>query len=813
MQWRQIIDADSDRVPLFDGRGAAALAEEAWSVVHQWGAGGESWRGWRSGEGELDDPAIFARWAEAYAARLRAVDALDVALVPDRLARSAERFCRNLAPSVFAGFIEPTPQQERLLAALRDAGAEMRHEDTLPAIEPGVTRTVGAKPHDEVALALRWARDRAASNPEVRIGLVVADLGARRESVIALAIDALCPTAGLPGGGKTSLPFGISLGPPLAAVPLVATALDLIAHLDGVLETGRAAALLRSPYLSGAEAHWTARAQVEREWLRQGVREVTLSDAIAALDRSSSDLAARWRAGRDARAAARPSTPREWSDVWRAWLATAGWPGDRSLDSSDYQARVAWERTLLEFARLGAVAPRLSSARALATLHVLASEQRFQPEGGPEPIQILGVLEASGLAFDALWIAGLAADRWPSAPSPNPLLPLAWQRQRNVPHATAQRERDYAAALTARFARAAPEVVFSSPATIDDHPASPSALILAFPERNAPAPQRTWPEEMAQKTFLESIVDDRAPSLEPGSRVPGGAQIIVRQSDCPFQAVARYRLGARPWPVPSPGLTPPERGLLAHAALARFWTAVRDSRTLISLDDPALAQRIGAAVDGALEALPATRWRALPDVLREGEARRLAQLLRAWLAIERTRPAFTVDSIEAPAVLQLAGVEFSLKRDRVDALADGGVAILDYKTGPVERPRLWFEERPRSAQLGAYTLAQAALAPRRAVRAVGYAELRPEGVAVAGLAADEDAWPELEPVSAAPGGSWSGLEAWWRTRLEALAEEIRTGHAAVVPRLEPSPCRYCGLQAFCRIETVPAAGPEDAIDE
>ncbi|HZI84731.1 MAG TPA: hypothetical protein VFF44_12515, partial [Casimicrobiaceae bacterium] len=86
LQWRQIVEADVDRVPLFDARGAAALAAEAWSIVHQWGTGGESWRAWRIGEGELDDPAVFARWAEAYAARLRALGARDLALVPDALA-------------------------------------------------------------------------------------------------------------------------------------------------------------------------------------------------------------------------------------------------------------------------------------------------------------------------------------------------------------------------------------------------------------------------------------------------------------------------------------------------------------------------------------------------------------------------------------------------------------------------------------------------------------------------------------------------------------------------------------------------------
>jgi ATP-dependent helicase/nuclease subunit B len=445
-------------------------------------------------------------------------------------------------------------------------------------------------------------------------------------------------------------------------------------------------------------------------------------------------------------------------------------------------------------------------------LRSLAIEQGFQPEGGPAPIQILGLLEGTGLAFDALWVTGLAADRWPSASSPNPLLPLAWQRERNVAHATAAREREYAEGLTLRFASAAPEVVFSFASSVDDHALSPSALILAYEERPLPPVHPAWASEIAFGTKLETLVDDRAPPLARGSRAPGGAHIVAAQSDCPFKAVARYRLRAKPWPMPCAGLTPLERGLMVHAALARFWLAVRDHATLVALEEDALTGHIGAAIDHALRELSPSRWRTLPALVRDGEARRLEGLMRAWLAVERGRPAFTAEALEARVSLQLAGLEFSLQRDRVDTLADGGVAILDYKTGQVDRPRQWFEDRPRSAQLGLYTLAQHAL-PESAVRVAAYVELRPEAVSVAGLCADEDAWPGLDPAALAPGGTWASLEAWWRRELEALAAEIASGHAAVTPRVAPSPCRNCGLQPVCRIESVRAVDPNEATDE
>lgn len=286
LQWRHLVETDEQRVPLLDPRGAAELAADAWSLVHQWGAGGESWRAWRQDSSDADDPAVFARWAEAYAAGLHAVHGLDLALLPDALAALGGRLGRNLRPTVLAGFLELTPQQERLFAALRAAGGNLQNLDSLPDLDVNASRTVAATPRDEIAAALAWAREHAFARPEARIGIVVEDLAARRDEIVALAQDLLCPGAILPGA-TSSAPFEISLGIALADVPLIGTALDLIALAESPLPIGNAAVALRSAYLPAAEAEWPRRARIERDWIEEGRREVTLADAIAALQRCS----------------------------------------------------------------------------------------------------------------------------------------------------------------------------------------------------------------------------------------------------------------------------------------------------------------------------------------------------------------------------------------------------------------------------------------------------------------------------------------------------------------------------------------------
>jgi probable DNA repair protein len=801
--WEQMVDADGRT--LLNPRGAAAIAAEAWSLVHAWGAGGESWRAWRRDDREPDDPSMFAAWAERFAAELRRAGMIDVAQLPDTLATLAPHVAALKRTIILAGFFEFTPQQERLFAALGNEGATLHRLDTLPPIEARVRRTTAVSPRAELIAALTWARGKLIDAPGARVGIVIDDLALRRGEVIALAEDILCPSSILPGSPASAPSFEVSLGASLASIPLIVAALDLIELAESRLAAGAAAALLRSPYLPGADPGWASRAAIERDWLEAGRREVTLADAVAALDHRAPALATRWRNASSMRERERTASPRHWADAWRTWLAAAGWPGPRTLDSAEYQAREAWERLLLQFSSLGAVSTRMSRSTAVDKLRAMSRETVFQPEGSDAPIQILGVLEASGMAFDALWVARLAADRWPRGPDPNPMLPIAWQRERRIPRANSSGELAFARALTAGFAAAAGEVVFSSASTIDDRPSSPSALIMAYPEWPIPTSPPAWPRMIATHQRLESVADDHAPRLAPGSIAPGGSRIIASQSDCPFQAAARHRLAAEPWPGPLGGLSPPERGELVHLAVAAFWNVAGDQATLVAFDNAGVKRAVEAAVQSALAQFPAVRWRSLPTLVRGAEATRLERLLHAWLEIERARPPFTAQGVEAKAKVDLASLTFRIKFDRVDALADGGMAIIDFKTGLAERPAQWFDPRPRATQLGMYVLAQRDAHPGVKVRAAAYAQLRPDAVAAVGLAADASAWPALSPVtevSARKLDDWQALEGWWRSQLGALAAEIAAGNAVVSPRQKPLACRTCCLQPLCRIQSV-----------
>jgi probable DNA repair protein len=473
---------------------------------------------------------------------------------------------------------------------------------------------------------------------------------------------------------------------------------------------------------------------------------------------------------------------------------------------------------LAAFATLVAVTPALARNDALEALRALAARTLFQPESSPARIRILGVLEAAGLDFDALWITGMTAERWPPAPQPNPLLPLAWQRDRRIPRSDPASDLEHARALTEGFSRAANEVIASHARHADGFERAGSALFESWHEcdfATMPPVAGLARTIAAQGGVFATSADERAPPLPDGSAAKGGVGIIESQSACPFQAFARFRLRADAWPGTSEGLTPMERGSLLHAALAALWDSVIDHATLVALTATELDTRIADAVAHARSKLDRVRWQSLPAAVASGESQRLADTVRAWLdVIERGRPPFVVRATESTVPLALGGMSLALRIDRVDALADGGVAVIDYKSGRAVTPGNWFASRPSGTQVGLYALALQATQERPLVRAAVYAQLKAGEIEVIGLAADARAWPPVKSAAdtkSVPCANWTEVEADWAHRLGALAADFRQGAAAVTPR-DGQCCERCELQALCRIQSLddaPATAPAD----
>jgi probable DNA repair protein len=449
----------------------------------------------------------------------------------------------------------------------------------------------------------------------------------------------------------------------------------------------------------------------------------------------------------------------------------------------------------------------MSSAQALLRLRRLAADTLFQPESGAAPVQILGILESAGLEFDHLWVGGLTDDAWPLAARPNPFIPVALQKKAGIPEAAADTALALDRRITDDWLHAATEVVISHPLREKDRELLPSALIAGVAAGEVELPQfPRYRDVLHAARSLESVPDGAAPAY-PAKDVRGGTRVLADQAACPFRAYARHRLGAEGIDTPADGLNALDRGNLLHALMAQLWGTLRTKARLDTITPDELAAAIDDAAAVAVAKVRAQRAGVLDGRLADLERARLARLAREWLTVESMRGDFEVVAREEKRTLEVAGLAFAGRIDRMDWLKDGtpdgGHVLIDYKTGRAT-PKDWLDERPDDPQLPLY-----AIAAKEDVAAVAFARIKTGEMRFMGLTRDAAVLPKVKPAE-----SWPGLLATWRRELELLGREFAEGIARVDPKRGLKTCRHCDLHPLCRVhERIAALEDEDASDD
>jgi ATP-dependent helicase/nuclease subunit B len=218
------------------------------------------------------------------------------------------------------------------------------------------------------------------------------------------------------------------------------------------------------------------------------------------------------------------------------------------------------------------------------------SDTPFQAESLHEPVQVLGVLESAGIAFDHLFVVGLHDEAWPFAPQPNPLLPVSVQRARDMPRASASWEAGFAQRMMSLWRNTAKNLTYSCALQDGDLLRRPSRLLSGVDEAQDDSPPAwlSYARSMHAGAQLETFGGEPAPSLAPVYAAVGGAAVLDNQSACPFRAFAIHRLGAHPLEEGRIGLDARERGALLHKVLALFYNEVRSQGALLALSEAAL---------------------------------------------------------------------------------------------------------------------------------------------------------------------------------------------------------------------------------
>jgi len=326
----------------------------------------------------------------------------------------------------------------------------------------------------------------------------------------------------------------------------------------------------------------------------------------------------------------------------------------------------------------------ISPADYPALLKTVISERIVRrPELPSSHVRIYGPLEARLQSADCLVLGGLVEGVWPPEPRSDPWLsrPMRNTLGLDLPERRISLSaHDFAQALGAR------KVVLAYPARLGGAPTVPSRFVQRLAAvagerewsrvRANGATYLAWARALDQPSEVKRI--ERPEPKPPRATRPTSLSVTEIETWLrdPYSIYAKHILRLRDL---DPVDTPPgaaDRGILIHGALSEF------TRTYAALlpPDPARALiEIGTRHFAALEDYPEARAFWWPRFVR------IAQWFAGWEVERRGRVADVAAEINGRIEFPVGERVFALRAraDRIEKLAGGDYAILDYKTGQV----------------------------------------------------------------------------------------------------------------------------------
>ena len=782
--WRMVIDAAQVGPDCLDPGGAARAAQRARRTLREYLIPLSA-----LSDQQSEEVTAFLDWNQAFEQRCRALGCV-----------SADTLQSPQGPPLHpVSWLESAQWRPAARRWLERFGEVLKAQDRTS----GPASVIGApSPAAELAGMAEWARAGLADE-RFRAWICVPDLRRRRAEVVDAFDAALAPQRfGLPGGSAAP-PYAVAGGTPLADYASVRAALELLAASLDAVPFARFSMLLRAPELQAGDEDSSSAARLDVALRRRASSEadlatwLELAERVARGEKMAPPAALQRLRAAQQRLLERRGAHRfsEWVAVWIAALEAGPWAFRGRWSSIEYQAAERFRELLATLATGDAVLGTHAQDSAQRILRRAARETPFQVQTGVPAVWVSGQLLDPWLNYDGIWVAGCDDEQWPPPVVPVALLPIRLQRQYGVISASPGLQLAAAIELQSRWPKRAGQCVFSHADAAEGNASSPSPLLPKDASRLSPAfgsvPQPHWRALFETAPALQSLWDELAPPHAGNERTHGVATLRA-QSRCAFRGFAETRLDVQRLEQPVPGFSDRERGELVHHALEHVWSMLHDSTALQALLPEAQAQLLDAAATRALAIVckrrdPGRLWQ-------QRERIRLHNLLGNWLQLERARAPFSIEALEqGDQIARFAGLEFKVRIDRVDRLADGARILIDYKTGAASAD--WRGERPDNPQLPIYALLR-----REALAAVAYAKVNAAESGFVVESERRDIFPRTRATKLEGMPAFADLVEVWSRRMTRIAGEFAAGRAEVAPTIKA--CKNCDLHGLCR---VPAA--------
>jgi len=616
--------------------------------------------------------------------------------------------------------------------------------------------------------------------------------------------------------GQASTPieetFNITLGTPLLEHPLVQAALIPLRLLGDEEKRHLLMALLLSPYygawagnrrqLARLDHHWremTPEADLDSLYGKARSREPKLVPYLSPGGTDLLDLLLPFQRRISLSAAG-------WKDLLNKLWGSVQFP--LLADESDRIACNHLESTLLSLVTdLGS--STMDARTFLAWFRQALSAEIFQLTASEQAgVQVMGLIESRGLAFQRLFLLGMTSTALPQPVRPLPFLDS--EERRKVLGGTLRSQYEFAHAAFQHLLATSPEIILSRPEEIEGEPVSATPF---WPTGWQSAPVDFWtiPDaawfrarwlRSAWKGFIEPWTEDtEADHLSIPIPLPKSISVssLAVAFQCPFRFLIQELLELKPLAEPVGGLRPEDRGLSIHQVLACITRKLRPKLQEGNLDWELVFPAVQECVDAVHEKMAAIpswqverrRWLGKEFGLLKLWFREELNHLQAgwrWLAEEIPFKGLTVEGWPTTLTGRI---------DRVDLHPELGLLCWDYKSGSSPNFSEVFNHLSEP-QLPAYLLAIV----QGLVKIPGHSRLHKYPLQAGYITLKSEKNLKLDRLRA-DAEQWQDLLGVWEKRLAELGHQLQQGvfQAEPVPSAQPREqerlCSYCGLLTIC----------------
>ncbi|GAA4363445.1 PD-(D/E)XK nuclease family protein [Kangiella marina] len=777
--WQTMVAKSDITQTLLNAKQTQKLSHDAWRLCQQWQIETLDYL-----PGDQDQVA-FETWFKEYQKLLSQKDWVDSYQQPNHLLDVFSAIVDQLPDTIITyGFQQPTPQQSSLFERLQ----QHKNVTSWQLLEAQAPRQLNIHalpdPKTEILAAVRWAKDKLKQNEQTDIAIVVPELDKWRPYIERVIQREFYAKSLADGEDSHQQLHDFSIDESLSQQPLVAVVIDWLRLTCGSLSKQQLQHLLLSPYLySEREDHWQA-TQLEL-YVRQSTKSYYTLDELLKMSRrlkiqlSWLGAAEQWQQVEHKRQDLKSHI----SDVLRL-LEELHWTGYRSLSSREYQVQQTFVEAIKSAQSLQRVlAESMTYPFACNILFECLDQQSFHQQRPRAPLQIVGMLEAIGLRFSAVWLVGATDQVLPQKAVPNPFLSKALHAQYDLPGSSHLREVEYAKSVLDSLLPNK-DVVVSYAEFDGEQEQMISPLLQSLTERHpiekldleSDLPQ--WLAGWSDIKHLEYYEDSRGLPIAQNFEVRGGTGLLRMQAASPFDAYLKYRLQLEPFEVDGLGVSFMDRGNMFHKAMQLIWQRLENQANLLALSADAQEELICKTLDFVLSEASREVYLLNNASFREIEKHRLKALVVESLELDKQRDSFKVIATEAAKTLELAGLQFSMIIDRIDQLDDGSLLIIDYKTGQPSLMSL-FREPIAEPQLLLYAIAEHKLEQPVAgivfmqahLKASKYIGVTDEPEVLEGVKALRDI--KYNPYA----DNFEHAIQQWKQMLEKIAQDFKSGKA------------------------------------